>query len=162
MRRAAPPWPRFPARLARCPDALSCVLALDPQRYSRNRYFAAYLDPLARRAHARALRARSLAEQLRRLGSGAGVRVEVRERGERTFISYRDDRVRLGRTIVLGRLDTSLLRLLLTREAAPVPHELRLREGDVRRVREALGAAGVALPPDPRRGAQGARIHEGR
>ncbi len=132
------------------PDGLLCAVALDPQSVPRNRFFWVYAEPRARRAHARAHALRRLYGQLvPLLRARQPVGATEQDRGLR--IVYRDETLSLVRTLHLGALEASLLRLLL-RQVPDVPECLRAVDGDRRRVLAALskvrGHSGLPPPSE--------------
>lgn len=129
------------------PDGLLCAVALDPQSVPRNRFYWVYAEPRARRAHARAHALRRLYRQLvPMLRDGKPIGAVEQDRGLR--IVYRDEPLSLVRTLHLGALEASLLRLLL-RPLPDVPACLREVDGDRRRVMAALSnvRGHPGLPP---------------
>jgi hypothetical protein len=126
-----------PCRLAIRPDALLCAVALEPQGISRNRFFWAYSEPKARRAHARALSLRRLVQQIAPLLSERSAHVTVAETDRGFRMTYRDERLALRRTVHLTPLEASLVRLMLPNFPL-LPEVLRQRDEDRTRVLTAL------------------------
>lgn len=127
------------------PDALMCSLVLQPERFSRNRFYWLYTVRSARRAHARARTVRLLAAQLRSRFLSPNHQVELRTTSTDARIVYRDDSIALVRHVVLSRLELSLLRLILARSKVSMTDEFACRNEDRERVAKSLAAIGVDL-----------------
>lgn len=103
------------------PEALLVALVLAPATFSRNRFFALYLDAEARRVRRRATLLRSLARQL-----VAGV-----ERAELTpaehggvQLTYEVPSLGLKRTASLDALELAVVRFAIARGVRGLPQEL--------------------------------------
>jgi hypothetical protein len=126
-------------------EALLVALVLAPATFSRNRFFSLYADAGARRVRRRASLLRSL---VRQLGAGAErAAITPAERGG-ALLTYEVPALGLKRTAALDALELAVLRLAVSRGAAP-------RKGDAEVLVAAGGAVAgpvplcAALRPDP-------------
>ncbi|MCC6559136.1 MAG: hypothetical protein IT372_39935 [Polyangiaceae bacterium] len=135
------------------PDALMVALVLAPTTYSRNRFFALYHDPAARRARRRAATLRSVVRHLGGSADAADVAITPAEGGG-AVLTYEVPALGLKRRIALEALELAVVRFAVARalggEAAPPP-ALRPELSDGPRIDAALARL---LPEDPRRSTQ--------
>ena len=111
-------------------EALLVALVLVPHSYSRNRFFALYAQPAARRVRRRAARIRGLVAEVLAALEAPGGQIELRETPTRTMLRYSRASLALRRTSYLLPLEACLVEHLVDRAL---------------RARAALGA-GPALP----------------
>lgn len=132
-------------------EALFCALVLAPGTFPRNRFYALYEKPGARRARRRAGRLRSIVRQLLRTGEN---RAEITGEQElddgRVLIRYRVERLGLKRTAALSPLEAAVLRYALNRaQDRPIaPADRRVVETALERlaagsVEQLTGGAGA-------------------
>ena len=134
-------------------DALMVALVLAPATYSRNRFFALYHDPAARRARRRAAMLRSVVGHLGAGSGAAGVAVAPAE-GGCAVLTYEVPALGLKRRITLEALELAVVRFAVARaragDAAPPP-ALHPEHSDGPQIDAALARL---LPEDPRQSTQ--------
>jgi hypothetical protein len=122
-------------------DALLCALILVPRTFSRNRFYALFEDPKAKKIRRRASRIRGIIRQL--LGKGRDQAVitgeQVLEDG-RVLIRYTIGELSLRRTAALSGLEAAALHYALHRAGAAT-----LSDGDRAIVETALRSLGADL-----------------
>jgi hypothetical protein len=123
------------------PEGLLCGLVLAPDTWSRNRMFALYEDPRARRARRRAQHVRSVVALLRRRGGDLRAVVPPAEPDRVSDVELVIDvpEMNLVRRTRLSPLELSLVRYVL-RVGEPAE-----QAGDRHRVEQALGRLMIAL-----------------
>jgi hypothetical protein len=102
-------------------EGLLVALTIAPTTFSRNRFFALYIDPAARRVRRRAALLRSVVGHL---GAGSGAQRVTLAQGEggRALIAYELPALGLRRTVALDPLELAAVRFALARgqPAGPV------------------------------------------
>ena len=131
-----------PARALRFPEALTCAIVLEPERFSRNKHFAFYVAPRARAAHSRAVFLRTLARQIQTLPCEPSISY----RDPDFVLLIEDPSISLRRTVRLGAIELSLLRFMLARAGYCGPHSLQLLPADVDSLKWTLQQIGVDMP----------------
>ena len=104
-------------------DALLCALVLAPTTFARNRFFALYTEPWARRTRSRAAQIRAIVRQLAALTPKPEFRelLPLEEGG--AVIRYGVPDLHFERTAILDPLELSLVRFALSRRPRPAAHE---------------------------------------
>ncbi|WP_437833238.1 hypothetical protein [Sorangium sp. So ce1153] len=150
-------------------EALFVALVLAPTTFSRNRFFSLYTDPETRRVRRRAALLRSIVRQLVAGADRAGL--APAESGG-ALLTYDVPSLGLKRTAALDALELAVLRIAVSRGAAPraapqgddvartssaigtpLPQDLLPEPADTSRIERALARL---LPEEARGGATGA------
>jgi hypothetical protein len=140
-------------------DALLCALVLAPFTFARNRFFALFTEPWARRTRSRAAQLRTFVRHF----SAQKARVKLRDIVSRdeggVVLRYGVPHLTLERTATLEPLEIAVIRFALSRRVREASDEIdeamRLTEEDRRLVEEALAKLGRRLglddlgPPAP-------------
>lgn len=114
--------------------ALLCALVLAPNTFARNRFFALFTEPSARKTRARAAQLRTIIRHLSHDTPGSCLHeLAIMETGQ-TLLRYGVPRLKLERTSVLEKLEVSLVRFAISRrerrDREPLAQELQLAEDD--------------------------------
>jgi hypothetical protein len=122
--------------------ALLCALVLVPSTFARNRFFALFTDPSARKTRSRAAQLRTIIRHLSHDTPGSRLHeLSTTETGQ-TLLRYGVPRLKLERTSILEKLEVSLLRFAISRrqraESDHLSPVLELQDEDRDRVVRAL------------------------
>jgi hypothetical protein len=99
--------------------ALLCALVLAPATFARNRFYALFTEPSARRTRSRAAQLRTIVRHFAHDNPRAELG-ELAPLEDGTFLlRYHIRRLRLKRSSVLDRLELSLLRFAIARRIRP-------------------------------------------
>ncbi|MGK3988879.1 hypothetical protein WME99_37900 [Sorangium sp. So ce136] len=120
-------------------EALLVALVLAPTTFSRNRFFSLYTDPETRRVRRRAALLRSIVRQLVAGADRAGLAPAA---SGGALLTYDVPSLGLKRTAALDALELAVLRIAVSRGAAPGAGQ---QGDDVARTSSATGAP---LPQD--------------
>lgn len=133
-------------------DALLCALVLAPFTFARNRFFALFTEPSARRTRSRAAQLRTFVRHF----AAQKARVQLRDMVLRdeggVVLRYGVPHLALERTAMLDPLEIAVIRFALSRRPrAPsdeIHEAMRLTAEDRRLVEEALAKLGRRLGLD--------------
>ncbi len=111
-------------------EALLCALVLAPLTFARNRFFALFTEPWARRIRSRAAQLRTIVRHF----AGQQARVQVRDmvfRDEGSVVlRYGVPHLALERTAMLDSLEIAVIRFALSRRprasSDAIPESMRL------------------------------------
>jgi hypothetical protein len=134
-------------------DALLCALVLAPMTFARNRFFALFTEPWARRTRSRAAQLRTI---VRHLSAYEKTKAEVREmrpcEDGGVVMRYGVPDLSLERTAMLEPLEIAVVRFALSRRprsaSDPNTAVLTLTDDDRRRVETSLFKLGWKLGLD--------------
>ncbi len=134
-------------------DALLCALVLAPTTFARNRFFALYTQPWAKRTRSRAAQLRTIVRHL----AAPTPRSELRElqplEDGGNVLRYGVPDLHFERTAILEPLELAVVRFALARRPReafePEDHVMRSTEDDRQRVEQALAKLGHKLGPPP-------------
>ncbi len=96
-------------------DALLCALVLAPKTFARNRFFALYTEPWARRTRARAALLRTIVRHLAAPTPKSEIRDVLALEDGGAVVRYRVPDLHFERTSVLEPLELAVVRLALAR-----------------------------------------------
>ena len=134
-------------------EALLCALVLAPFTFARNRFFALFTDPSARRTRSRAAQLRTI---VRHFSAQQQLRAEVRDLAPReeggVVLRYGVNQLALQRTAMLEPLEIAVIRFALSRRPRASSDEIhdamKLTDEDRRLVEGALSKLGRRLGLD--------------
>jgi hypothetical protein len=134
-------------------EALLCALVLAPFTFARNRFFALFTEPSARRTRSRAAQLRTI---VRHFAAQQQLRAEVRDLTVRdeggVVLRYGVSQLALQRTAVLEPLEIAVIRFALSRRPRAPSDEIhdamRLTDEDRSLVESALAKLGRRLGLD--------------
>ncbi len=133
-------------------DALLCALVLAPVTFARNRFFALFTEPWARRTRSRAAQLRTIVRHFSHEKTGATLRELAPREGGGAVLRYGIPRLSLERTAMLDPLEIAIVRFALSRSHR-LPDganaSMTSTEDDRRRVETALAKLGRKLGFDP-------------
>jgi hypothetical protein len=139
-------------------DGLLCALVLAPTTFARNRFFALYTEPWARRTRSRAAQLRTIVRHLAALTPKPQLHDLLPLEDGGTIIRYGVPDLRFERTAFLEPLELAVVRFALSRRPRAVattsdgrcePNDLPIHvtEEDRRRVEQALAKLSQRLGP---------------
>jgi hypothetical protein len=126
--------------------ALLCALVLAPTTFARNRFFALYTEPWARRTRSRAAQLRTIVRNLAAITPKAVLRevVPVAEGG--VVVRYAVPDLHFERTAMLEPLELSVVRFALARRPRPeADPAMSVTDEDRQNVERALAKLGQKL-----------------
>jgi hypothetical protein len=122
-------------------DALLCALVLAPTTFARNRFFALYTEPWARKTRSRAAQLRTVVRQLAALTPKPELRELVPIGDGGAVVRYALPELHFERTATLEPLELAVVRFALARRPGTLPEagdSMRLTDDDRKRVERAL------------------------
>jgi hypothetical protein len=139
-------------------DGLLCALVLAPTTFARNRFFALYTEPWARRTRSRAAQLRTIVRHLAALTPKPELHELLPLEDGGTVIRYGVPDLHFERTALLEPLELAVVRFALSRRPRVVanasdgrcePSDLPIHvtEEDRRRVEQALAKLSQRLGP---------------
>jgi hypothetical protein len=133
-------------------DALLCALVLSPVTFARNRFFALFNEPWARRTRSRAAQLRTIVRHFSHERTAATLRELSPLEGGGLVLRYGIPRLSLERTAILDPLEIAVVRFALSRShylSDEVNAAMMATEDDRRRVETALAKLGRKLGFEP-------------
>jgi hypothetical protein len=123
-------------------DALLCALVLAPTTFARNRFFALYTEPWAKKTRSRAAQLRTVVRQLAALTPKPELRELVPLDNGGGIVRYGLPDLHFERTATLEPLELAVVRFALARRPGALPEgadsAMRLTDEDRKRVERAL------------------------
>jgi hypothetical protein len=133
-------------------EALLCALVLAPYTFARNRFFALFTVPWARRTRSRAAQLRTIVRHFATQQASACVRELAPAEPSGVMLRYGVPPLALERTAMLDPLEIAVIRFALSRRPrAPgeeIHEAMRLTDEDRRLVEGALAKLGRRLGID--------------
>ena len=138
-------------------DGLLCALVLAPTTFARNRFFALYTEPWARRTRSRAAQLRTIVRHLAALTPKPELHELLPLEDGGTVIRYGVPDLHFERTAILEPLELAVVRFALSRRPRAIPTTsdggeasslpIHATEEDRRRVEQALAKLSQRLGP---------------
>jgi hypothetical protein len=134
-------------------DALLCALVLAPTTFARNRFFALYTEPWAKRTRSRAAQLRTIVRHLAALTPKSELRELLPLENGGAVVRYGVPDLHFERTAVLEPLELSVVRFALARRQSPVAETddggMAVTPGDRQTVERALSKLSHKLGVSP-------------